>query len=257
MEFTDLLGLEGKGVLVTGAARGIGRAVAQAFDACGSRLFLVDVDEVGLDETVGLLSHAGQHRARVADLRVISALEDLVAEAVEFVGQLACVAHVAAVLRRRMDIDDVTEDDWDFQMDLNLKSTFFLNRAAANAMIAYGSGGSIVNFSSQGWWTGGLGGSVVYNTSKGGITTMTRGLARTYAEAGVRVNAVAPGFVDTPLMRDGSLTDDQISAQVALVPMGRLALPDEVAGSVVFLGSDQARYITGATINVSGGFLMY
>jgi NAD(P)-dependent dehydrogenase (short-subunit alcohol dehydrogenase family) len=104
--------------------------------------------------------------------------------------------------------------------------------------------------------TGGFGGSVVYAATKGGIVSMARGMARTYATHGVRVNTVSPGGVDTPMMLDG-LTREGLAGFVAGIPLGRLADASEVAGSVVFLASDHARYITGATINVSGGFLMY
>ena len=118
------------------------------------------------------------------------------------VGPLVALAHLAAVLHRRHDIREIDEADWDLQADVNLKATFFLNRAFAEHLRAAGRGGAIVNFSSQGWWTGGFGGSVVYNATKGGIVTMTRGLARTYAGAGIRVNAVAPGLVDTSMLSD-------------------------------------------------------
>jgi NAD(P)-dependent dehydrogenase (short-subunit alcohol dehydrogenase family) len=163
---------------------------------------------------------------------------------------------MAAVLVRRATVDDVTEEDWDLQHDVNLKATFFFNRAAQHAFIAQGSGGSIVNFTSQGWWTGGFGGSVVYAASKGGIVSLTRGLARSFAPSGVRVNAVSPGGVDTPMMRSG-MTDEAMAGFVSMIPLGRLAEPNELAGSVLFLASDASRYLTGTVINVSGGQLMY
>jgi NAD(P)-dependent dehydrogenase (short-subunit alcohol dehydrogenase family) len=166
------------------------------------------------------------------------------------------LAHLAAVLRRRRTIDEVTEDDWDYQIDTNLKATFFLNRCAARIFREQGRGGRIVNFTSQGWWTGGFGGSVVYAASKGGIVSMSRGLARTLAPDGITVNTIAPGGVDTPMMRSGSTPED-LDSFVKMIPLGRMAEPDELAGIVLFLASDHARYITGATINVSGGQLMY
>ena len=150
----------------------------------------------------------------------------------------------------------MTEEDWDFQHDVNLKAGFFLNRAAARIMREQGRGGRLINFSSQGWWTGGFGGSVVYSATKGGIVSMCRGLARTYAKDGITVNSVSPGAVDTPMMR-GGLTDEQLQASIAMIPLGYMAEPADLAGTVVFLASDHARYITGATINVSGGWLMY
>ena len=142
-------------------------------------------------------------------------------------------------------------------MDVNLKATFFFNRAFAEQLRAAGRRGAIVNFSSQGWWTGGFGGSVVYNATKGGIVTMTRGLARTYAAAGIRVNAVAPGLVDTAMLRD-DLDADVLQGLVDQVPLGRLA---DARGGVARRSCSSPpstrRYITGATLNISGGWLMY
>jgi NAD(P)-dependent dehydrogenase (short-subunit alcohol dehydrogenase family) len=253
MAWSSADGLDGAVVLVTGAARGIGRSVAAAFAAAGSTVCALDIDPT-VDETVAALPGVG-HEAIRADLRDIGRHPDLVAGIAERHGRLDHLAHVAAVLRRRQHIDDITEDDWDFQVDINLKATFFLLRAAAREIKAHG-GGSITAFTSQGWMTGGFGGSVVYAATKGGIVSMTRGMARTYATDGVRVNTVSPGGVDTPMMVTGQ-TAEELASFVDDIPVGRLAEPDEVAGSVVFLASDHARYITGATINVSGGFLMY
>jgi NAD(P)-dependent dehydrogenase (short-subunit alcohol dehydrogenase family) len=249
-------GLEDQGIIVTGAARGIGRAVAEAFATAGSKVLAVDVDP-GVMEVVASLNTSDQrHAARVCDLTDLSAHRGLIDEVIGLAGRFDHLAHVAAVLRRRSNIDEVTEEDWDFQVDVNLKATFFLMRAAASALRANPRGGSITGFTSQGWITGGFGGSVVYAATKGGIVSMTRGMARTYAPDGVRVNTVSPGGADTPMMLEG-LTSEGLAGFLAGIPLGRLADPAEVAGSVVFLASDHARYITGATLNVSGGFLMY
>ena len=252
MSWTVGSGLDDAVVLVTGAARGIGRSVATAFDAAGARVVAVDLDPAvhTLDDE---LSH--DHLCITHDLRPIDAHDALLDQITDRFGCLNHVAHVAAVLRRRNDVDEVTEDDWDVQVDVNLKATFFLLRAAAHRVIAAG-GGSMTAFTSQGWQSGGFGGSVVYAATKGGIVSMTRGLARTYAPKGVRVNAVSPGGAETPMML-GGLTEEGLRSFVQGIPMGRLAQPNEIAGSVVFLASQHAAYITGATINVSGGFLMY
>ncbi len=248
-------GLEGKGVLVTGAAGGIGRPVAEAFALAGARVMAVDLSQDAVDDVVAGLAGDG-HRAVAADLRDIGAHGALVARARTELGSLDVLAHVAAVLLRRADLDEVSEDDWDRQLDLNLKASFFLCRAAARVMRAAGRGGRIITFTSQGWWTGGFGGSVVYSASKGGIVSLTRGLARTYGPHGITVNAVSPGLVRTPMLTDG-LAGDTYETMLRQVPLGRVAEPSELAGTVVFLASDHATYITGATINVSGGFLMY
>jgi NAD(P)-dependent dehydrogenase (short-subunit alcohol dehydrogenase family) len=249
-------GLGDRGIIVTGAARGIGRAVAEAFAAAGARVLAVDVDPAVEAVVAGLEGSAGRHAARVCDLADLAGHGGLIDDVVALAGRFDHLAHVAAVLRRRADIDEVTEDDFDFQVGINLKASFFLMRTAATALRSNEGGGSITAFTSQGWMTGGFGGSVVYAATKGGIVSMTRGMARTYAADGVRVNTVSPGGVDTPMML-GGLTDEALASFVAGIPLGRLAEPAELAGTVVFLASDHARYITGATINVSGGFLMY
>jgi len=248
-------GLEGRGVIVTGAAGGIGRATALAFAATGARVMAVDLDEDGAAATVAAMEGDG-HLAVGADLADIDGHARLVARARDELGGVDVLAHLAAVLRRRAGIDEVTEQDWDLQLDVNLKAAFFLCREAAGAMRDQGRGGRIITFSSQGWWTGGFGGSVVYSASKGGIVSMTRGMARTYGPDGITVNAVSPGLVDTPMLTD-DMDPAALEALRAATPLGRVGTPDELAGTVVFLASSHASYISGATINVSGGFLMY
>jgi NAD(P)-dependent dehydrogenase (short-subunit alcohol dehydrogenase family) len=247
-------GLEGRGVVVTGAAGGIGRATVELFAACGARVLAVDVDKDAVADLVAVLPGDG-HAAMAADLTDLSTHATVVGRAYEQLGSLAAVAHLAAVLRRRSDPTDVTEADWDAQLDVNLKASFFLCREVAEAMRTRG-GGSIVTFASQGWWTGGYGGSVVYSASKGGVVSMTRGLARTYGEHGVRVNAVAPGQIATPMLTTG-LDDAVRDRMVDDTPLRRIGDPAEVASVVVFLAGDHASFVSGATVNVSGGFLMY
>jgi NAD(P)-dependent dehydrogenase (short-subunit alcohol dehydrogenase family) len=247
-------GLEGQGVVVTGAAGGIGTATAEVFARCGARVMAVDLEQEAVDRTVGDLPGDG-HVGVAADLTDLATHQAVIERAVAELGSLRCLAHLAAVLRRRSDLASVTEEDWDRQLDVNLKATFFLCRATAESMRERG-GGSIVTFSSQGAWTGGFGGSMVYSASKGGVVTLTRGLARTYGPHGVRVNSVAPGQIETPMLRTG-LDDAVRDRLVADTPLRRIGLPEEVAGVVVFLAGDHASFISGATVDVSGGFLMH
>jgi NAD(P)-dependent dehydrogenase (short-subunit alcohol dehydrogenase family) len=229
--------------------------VARGFAATGAKVMAVDLDQGRLDEVVGSLEGTG-HVGVAADLRDLGTHDALVQRAVDELGGVYVLANLAAVLRRRGSLDEVTEDDWDLQHDVNLKSAFFLARAAGNAMIAGGQGGRIVLFSSQGWWTGGFGGSVAYASTKGGVTTMCRGLARTFGPHRITVNCVSPGQVHTPMLMTG-LAPEIYETMKKQTPLGYVAEPEEMAGPVVFLASDHASYITGATLNVSGGFLMY
>jgi NAD(P)-dependent dehydrogenase (short-subunit alcohol dehydrogenase family) len=246
-------GLADRAVVVTGAAGGIGQAVARALADAGSHVVAVDRPSAPLDETVAAL--AGEHHLAIAaDLTELSAHEMIFRQAAD-IAPLAGMFHAAAVIRRQADIDDVTEADFDAQVDVNLKATFFLARACWRALRTEG-GGAIVNVASQGWWTGGFGGSVVYSATKGGVVTLGRGLARTFAPDRVRVNTIAPGLVDTAMMREG-VSDQTRADLVATVPLGRMASPEELTGGALFLLSDAAAYITGAVLNVSGGQLMY
>ncbi len=248
-------GLTGRGVLVTGATGAIGREVARAFAAVGARVAAVDLD-AAVTEALAAELPGGGHLGIASDLREADGQDALVAEVERRLGSLDVLAHVAAVLVRRATPDEISVDDFDLQSDVNLRATLFLDRAAARAMRARGRGGRIVNFASQGWWSGGYGGSVAYAATKGGVVSLSRGLARTYAADRITVNCVAPGLVDTPMLRDG-LPAAELDALRDQVPIGRLADPAEIAPAVVFLASAHAAYITGATLNVSGGQLMY
>jgi NAD(P)-dependent dehydrogenase (short-subunit alcohol dehydrogenase family) len=241
--------------MVTGAGGGIGRQVALAFASAGARVLAVDLRREAVEAIVAELEGDG-HAAAAVDLSDIGTHAGLVAQARRELGELYVLAHLAAVLRRRSSIDDVTEEDWDIQLDVNLKAAFFLCRASANAMVEQGGGGRVIAFTSQGWQSGGFGGSVAYAASKGGIVSMARGLARTYGPHDITVNTVSPGLVETPMLTDG-LSDEVYESLKRQTPLGRVAEPHELAGTVVFLASRHAGYISGATINVSGGFLMY
>ena len=255
MTWSVAAGLEGQGVVVTGAGRGIGRSVASAFAAAGAHVCAVDVNADSVEELVATFEDPSAHMARGLDVTNIAEHDSLLRGVQTTFGRFDVLAHVAAIAQRQA-LEDVTEEDWDVQTDTNLKAGFFLNRTAGTVMREQRRGGSIINFTSQGWWTGGFGGSVVYCAGKGGIVSFSRGLARTFGPDGIRVNTVAPGLVDTPMLRTG-LTQEAFDALIAQVPLGRVAEPADLAGVVLFLASEHGRYISGATINVSGGFLMY
>ena len=255
MTFDLGAGLKGKSVLLTGATGGIGREVALAFGSVGARVAAVDLDADRVAAVVEEMD-GGPHLGIAYDLRPVGGHAALIDKVADAFGSLDILVQTAAVLVRRPSVFDVSEEDWDFQHEINLKANFFLAQAAARAMRDQGSGGRIINFTSQGWQSGGFGGSVAYAATKGGIVSMTRGLARSLAPHNITVNAVSPGAADTAMMRSG-MDEEGLAAVAAQIPLGYLARPSQLAGTVLFLGSDHADYITGATINVSGGWLMY
>lgn len=245
--------LRGRNLIVTGASGEIGAAVARAAADSGANLLVTDVSASVLELPSALGGR--DHHAVVADLVDPAASDVLVSSAVERFGAIHGLIHLAAVLRRARDIGDVTVADWDLQHSVNLRGSFLLARAAAESMRSTG-GGSIVLFSSQGWWSGGFGGSVVYAATKGGVVSMSRGLARTYGPYHITVNTVAPGFIDSPMLSEG-LDPADLDSYVTATPLGRLGRAEDLVGPVLFLVSDHARFVSGATLNVSGGALMY
>lgn len=243
--------MHGHKILVTGAAQGIGRAVALAALAAGADVYAVDIQAGPLDE---LRAVAGDDlHTEAFDLRSTAEIPAMCSRAQDALGGLSSMIHVAGVIVRRKHIAEVTEEDFDLQYEVNLKASFFLARSAAGLMT---SGGSIVLYTSQGWWTGGYGGSIPYAATKGGVVSMTRGLARTFAPQGVRINAVAPGAVDTAMMHEG-LSDGDREAFVDQIPLGRMASAEELAAATLFLVRKESAYMTGTTLNVSGGQLIY
>lgn len=248
-------GLEDRVVIVTGSGGGIGRSCALALAECGARVALLDRDEAGIEATMSVIADRGRHRAVPFDLSEISRIPAMVDEVVSALGPLWGLAHVAAVLRRQP-VDQVTEADWDLQHTVNLKASFFLDRAVGQVLVRQGLGGRIINFTSGAFLTGALSMSDAYVASKGGIVTMTRSFAKQYGPHGILVNCISPGQIDTPMQHVDN-PPGVVEAAIQTCPLRRMGTPDEVASVVVFLASDNASFVAGATLNVSGGQTLY
>jgi NAD(P)-dependent dehydrogenase (short-subunit alcohol dehydrogenase family) len=242
--------LAGKSVLVTGAARGIGAGIAEAVVAAGGAVALLDIDPAGADTAAELGSDA---HFFPCDVRSLADVARAVGEAEAALGGLDGLVNNAGI-NAYFDAVAMTEDDWDSVFAVDLKAAWMLAKAALPGLIERR--GAIVNISSiQARLT--LRGFFPYAAAKSGLEGLTRSLALDYASAGVRVNAVAPGYTDTRLVQEWlGLQDDPdgtLQSVLANIPLGRMAAPREIGNATVFLLSDQASAITGETLAVDCG----
>ncbi len=247
------MSLQGKIALVTGASRGIGRAIAEGLAAKGAKVvvnFAKDAD--GAAATVAAIEAAGgQAVAAQADVSDFKAAEGLIKIAVETYGTLDILVNNAGTTRDML-IAMMPEADWDTVIQTNLKSAFNCSKAAVKVMMRKRSG-RIVNITSVSGIAG-QAGQTNYSASKAGLIGFTKALAREVAGRNITVNAIAPGFVPTALT--DKLSDELKDAIVKQVPLGRWGTPEEIAHATAFLASDEAAYITGQVLSVDGGLVM-
>jgi len=246
--------LEGKIALVTGAQHGIGRSIAVALSRAGADVGINYLDDrAEAEKAMQEVRAAGRHGLVVrADVGRPGQAQALVAEVVTGLGGLDILVNNAGVFPRVAFLE-MSESDWDFVLDVNLKGAFFCAQAAARVMVAGGRRGSIINVASQA--IRGAVRGVHYSASKGGVVAMTRAMALELARYGIRVNAIAPGLTDTAQPRRGH-SEEELAALARAVPLGRMAQPDDIASVAVFLASEDARFITGQTVHVNGGSYM-
>ena len=242
----------GKIVLVTGAQRGIGRAIAVRFAAAGADVALNFLDDkTAAASAAAEIDALGRRAATIAaDISKPAQARRLVADAERALGPIDVLVNNAGIFPRASFLD-LTEDTWDAVLDTNLKATFVCAQEAARRMVAAGRPGAIINLSSGAPYRGSMR-ATAYMASKLGIVGLTRGMARELAPHGIRVNAVAPGITNTAMPRLGN-TEEALAALGRSNPTGRLAEPEDIADVVVFLATDDARHLVGQLIHVNGG----
>ncbi len=241
---------DGQVALVAGGASGIGLALVRRLHAEGAAVLAADLNEAGLN---AISAELGDRCLRVsADVTKEADVEAMVGAAVARFGAVHCAFNVAGASRPGY-IVDLSESDWDFTVDLCLKGVFLGMKHQARQMMRQGGGGTIVNVASLNAHVPMHAGSA-YVAAKAGVEMLTRNGALEFAEAGIRVNAILPGLVQTPLTRRHFDNPAALEAFKARIPLGRPAQPEEMAGPALFLASDDASYVSGASLLVDGAW---
>lgn len=245
----------GKVALVTGASSGIGRATALAFAREGAKVVVADVTVEGGEETVALIKKAGGEAIFVkTDVSKAAEVEALVNKAVATYGRLDCAHNNAGIAGNSKTVVDDTEDNWDRILAINLKGVWWCMKYEIAQMLKQG-GGAIVNTASDAGLIGVRRGGA-YVASKHGVVGLTKTAALEYAKAGIRVNCVCPGPIDTPMLQGIGGRNQQVMEKMAAAqPGGRLGKPEEIAEAAVWLCSDAASFITGLPMPVDGGYM--
>jgi NAD(P)-dependent dehydrogenase (short-subunit alcohol dehydrogenase family) len=259
--------LKDKVAIITGGGRGIGRGVALRFAREGARLALVDLEQSHLDETAKELDTSGmgiEYFTLRADVSSSAEVQGFFDATLSKYGRLDILVNNAGIGNPPIPIVDMPEEAWDRTLAVNLKSVFLCSKLAAKQFIKQGGGGRIISVASQAGKTG-YPLLTPYCASKAGIVLFTQAFAKEVGAHKINVNCVCPGTIDTPLLRGAgmnlNITDEQflegIKRALPSIPLGRIGYPEDVAKVITFLASDDADYMTGQAINISGGQEMH
>ncbi len=249
--------LDGKVAIITGAGRGQGQAAAVLFAREGARVIVSDVNAEGGEAVVRQIRDAGGEASfQAADVSKAADVEALVQAAVSTYGGVHVLYNNAAIWAAR-DIDnyvtELSEDVWDQVISINLKGVFLCCKYGIPAIIAAG-GGSVINTASVAGIAGSRNRSHAYSASKGGVVAMTRAMAMAYARDQVRVNAICPGGVDTPMIAPMINTEDRRQRSAAAHPIGRMGTSEDIAYFALYLASEESGWVTGGVFPIDGGF---
>ena len=258
----QLFDLGGQVAIVTGGAMGIGKGIALRLAEAGAAVVIADINMEVANQTANeIKASGGKAKAVSGNTSLVADAEKVVQAAISEFGDINILVNNAGIYRF-MPAEEMTEELWDKTIDINLKGTMFFAKAAARAMMKAGHGGKIINIASVDGFrpTGNL---VHYDSSKGGVVMLTKALAKEWSPKGIRVNAIAPGSVNTPgaaeTMKNSGASAEEIKALsdafTEKIPVRRSGEPDDIAMAVLFLASEASDYIAGTTIPVDGGYL--
>ena len=248
---------DGKAVVVTGGASGIGRATAERFLEEGARVVIIDISKASCESSAAELRQRGHEpRFITGDVSRYDDVKRMVSTAREWLGRIDVLFNNAGILVEGT-VEQVSEEAWDRIMDTNVKGVFLMCKEVVPLMLSQG-GGAIVNNASCSGLVGDRN-AIAYNTSKGAVVLMTKCLALDYAQKNIRANCVCPGEIDTPMFRQEARArnkpvEEYRKELCECHPIGRLGVPEEVANAVLFLASDDASFITGTAFSVDGGY---
>ncbi|MDD9270479.1 SDR family NAD(P)-dependent oxidoreductase [Paenibacillus sp. GCM10023248] len=244
--------LKEKVTLITGGAHGIGRAISRRFAREGAKVAIADNEAEALEEAGGLLRAEGAEvLAVVTDVQCKSQIDAMIDQVTARWGRLDVVVNNAGICRPSRFLE-MTEEDWDRHMNVNLKGAFLVSQRAAKEMVRQGAGGSIIQMSS----VNGLAAEseqAHYNASKGGLNLLMMSMALELAEHGIRVNSLCPGFIETRLTQPLIDNPQAIGNYVMSIPMRKVGQPEDIADAALFMASDESRYMTGHCMVIDGG----
>jgi len=244
---------QGKTIVITGAASGIGRATAQIFTREGAHVVACDIDEEGNDNTVEIIRQTGGRALAVAtDVTRREDVDAAVAEAIREFGRIDFMFNCAGAAVRRSAFLDIDDELWRRTWAINVDGVLYGMQAVLPHMLENGKG-VIVNVASMSHKRGGPGTSVHYASAKGAVLTMTLGVAREFANRGIRCLSISPGPVETPFQAAAATTPDTMATFLSDVPMGRFGKPEEIGELVLFMCSDACEFMTADTVYVNGG----
>ncbi len=243
--------LEGRVALITGAGSGIGKAIALKFAEHGAKVVVVDIDENSAQSIVKqIIETQGKALAVQCDVTNLQQVETAIDTVVDNFEALHILVNNAGISPLRP-LSEISLEEWNHVLAVNLTGPFLLVQSAWLYLTKAGNKGRVINVGSLAGQIGGIAVGLHYTASKGGLMAMTKQLAKLFAQAGVTVNNIAPGTADTPMVQ--AWPEETRKNLIKQIPLGRLANPEDIANTALFLASDEAQFITGATINVNGG----